>query len=66
MPGKKVLPGVPTVESGLCLKIPSSARERAVFRLAKTAKQAMLVLSSMELDAVRRTTAAAFIRQWLR
>jgi len=38
----------------LCLKTPSSARERAVFRLAKTAKQAMLVLSSMEPDAVRR------------
>ena len=38
----------------LCRKTPPSARERAVFRLAKTAKQAMLVLSSMQPDAVRR------------
>jgi len=33
------------------------------FRLAKTAKQAILALSSMEPDAARRTTAAALIRQ---
>ena len=38
----------------LCRKTPSSARERAVFRLAKTAKQAISVLSSMQPDAVRR------------
>ncbi|MCH7917530.1 MAG: hypothetical protein IIC50_06050 [Planctomycetes bacterium] len=36
------------------------------FRLAKTAKQAMLVVSSMQPDAARRTTAAALIRQLLR
>jgi hypothetical protein len=54
----------------LFLKTPSSARERAIFRLAKTAKQAILVVLLMELPmyigTVRRTTAAAFIRQWLR
>ena len=33
------------------------------FRLAKTVKQAMLVLSSIQPDAARRTTAAALIRQ---
>ena len=38
----------------LFLKAPSSARERAFFRLAKTAKQAILLVSSMEPDAVRR------------
>jgi len=40
----------------LCLKTPSWARERAVFRLTKTAKQAILVVSSMEPDAVRQKT----------
>jgi len=35
------------------------------FRLTKTAKQAMLVLSSIQPDAARRTTAAALIRQQL-
>jgi len=33
----------------LFLKTPSSARKRAFFRLAKTAKQAILVLSSIQL-----------------
>jgi hypothetical protein len=48
---------------GVCRGIPSSARERAIFvSLAKTAKQAMLVLSSMQPDAARRTTAAALIQ----
>jgi hypothetical protein len=36
------------------------------FRLAKTAKQAMLVLSSIQPDAGRRTTAAALIRQYIK
>ena len=36
------------------------------FRLAKTAKQAMLVLSSMQPAAARWTTAAALIRPLLR
>jgi hypothetical protein len=44
----------------LCPKTPSSARERAVFRLTKTAKQAILGVSSMELPmyigTVRRET----------
>jgi len=40
----------------LCLKTPSSAREETVFRLAKTVKQAILVISSMQPDAVRRET----------
>jgi len=57
---------MPADRSRLCLKTPSSARERAFFRLTKTVKQAILVVSSMEPDAVGRTTAAAFIRQWLR
>jgi hypothetical protein len=48
------VPTVPYCSSRLCLKTPSSARERAVFRLAKTAKQAILVLSSMQSDAVKR------------
>ncbi len=39
--------------SRLCRKTPSSARERAVFSLARTAKQAILVVSSMEPDAVQ-------------
>ena len=39
---------------GVCQRIPSSARERAFFRLAKTAKQAMLVPSSIQPDAGRR------------
>ena len=39
----------------LCLKTPSSARERAVFRLTKTAKQAILALSPMELPMYIRT-----------
>ena len=38
----------------LCRKIPSSVRERAIFRLAKMAKQAILASSSMQPDAVRR------------
>ncbi len=33
------------------------------FRLTKTAKQAMLALSSIQPDAGRRTTAAALINQ---
>jgi hypothetical protein len=37
----------------LCLKTTSSARARAVFRLAKTAKQAISALSSMQPDAAR-------------
>ena len=38
----------------LCLKTPSSVRERAFFRPAKTAKQAILALSSMQPDAAGR------------
>ena len=45
--------GKSTGTSRLCRKTPSSARERAIFRLAKTAKQAILVLSSMQPDADR-------------
>jgi len=43
-------------QARLCLKTPSSARERAVFHLTKTAKQAILAVSSMQPDAVRRKT----------
>ena len=46
--------GTPGSIDRFCRKTPSSARERAVFRLAKTAKQAIFVLSSMQPDAVRR------------
>ena len=41
------------VQTRLCLKTPSSARERAVFRLARTAKQAILSISSMQPDAAQ-------------
>ena len=41
------------LNSRLCRKTPSLARERAVFCLARTAKQAILVVSSMEPDAVQ-------------
>ena len=39
-----------SVSSGVCRRIPSSARERVFFRLAKAMKQAMLVLSSIQPD----------------
>ncbi len=48
---------------GVCRRTPSSAREREFLRLVKTAKQAMLVLSPIQPDAVRRTTAAGTIRE---
>ena len=38
----------------VCRRTPSWARERAFFRLTKTAKQAMFVISSIQPDAVRR------------
>ncbi len=43
----------PTRETRLCLKTPSLARERVVFRLARTVKQAILDISSMQPDAVQ-------------
>ena len=49
----------------LCLNTASSARELAFFRLEKTAKWAISVSSSIQPDAVRRTTAAALIRHKL-
>ena len=50
--GTPCLFGAPT-QPRLCRKTPSSARERAVFRVARTAKQAISVVSSMEPDAVQ-------------
>ena len=47
-------------------ELPRRPESEQFFRLAKTAKQAMLVLSSMQPDAARRTTAAALIRPLLR
>ena len=44
---------IPGYVARLCQKTPSLARERAFFRLARTAKQAILFVSSMEPDAVQ-------------
>ena len=40
---KVILGKIPCGRPGVCRRIPSSARERAVFRLARTAKQAISV-----------------------
>ena len=51
---RPAVPGQATGQLGVCRRIPSSARERAFFCLAKTAKQAILASSSMQPDAARR------------
>jgi hypothetical protein len=70
-------PGEPVKSLSVCRQVFSPRQEpvgefrrrpesEPFFRLIKTAKQAMFILSSIQPDAVRRTAAAAFILQFFK